>query len=74
MPVSLAILAGLIYLIRRRPAAPDEQDGISAYLDNKGELDVNGKLVHTATEVAGGSRTMELSGQNLVELQHPTSP
>lgn len=53
----------------------DDREGITAYLDNKKDLDVvNQKVVHEASDVAVGSRIVELSGQSLVELQHPTSP
>lgn len=71
VPVGLALLARLVYLIRRRSKMSDGRDGVSAYLDNKQELDANQKGLHETSEVEGGSRTLELSGQDLVELQHP---
>lgn len=69
VPVGLAILAGLAYLVRRRSNISDGRDEIAAYLNNKKELGVNQKVVHEMSEIAGGSTTLELSGQSVVEFQ-----
>lgn len=71
--VSVALLAGLTYLVRRRSNNSHGQDGTAACLDNTEESNVNQRVVHQVPEIEGGSRTVEPSGQNLVELQHPAS-
>ena len=70
VPVGIAMLAGLVYLIRHRSRFSDRRDGVHVYLDNSMELDTIPRNVHNTFEVAGDSRPVELSEQGLVELQH----
>ena len=68
--MGIAMLAGLVYLIRHRSKLSDRRDGVHVYLDNSMELDTNTRTVHNTFEVTGDSRPVELSEQGLVELQH----
>ena len=68
---SLALLAGLVYLIRRRSKIGHSRDEISAYLDNKQELDATEQVVHQKVEVEREIKALKLSNQSLVGLQHP---
>ena len=68
--MGLALLAGLVYMVRRRSKTSDGRDGTQPYLDDKKELDANQKRVHEAFEFAGSNRPLELSEQGLVELEH----
>ncbi len=70
VPVGIAMLAGLVYLIRHRSRFSDRRDGVQVHLDNSMELDTIPRNVHNTFEVAGDSRPVELSEQGLVELQH----
>ena len=66
--MGLALLAGLVYLIRPRSVTSEGRNGIQAYLDDKKELDVNQKVIRV-----GVSRPLQASEQGLVELQHQES-
>ena len=68
---SLALLAGLVYLIRRRSNISHGRDEISAYLDNKQELDATEQGVHRKVQVERGMKALKISSQSLVGLQHP---
>ena len=68
---SLALLAGLVYLKCRRSKTGHGRDEISAYLDNKQELDATEQVVHRKVQVEGEIKALKLSSQSLVGLQHP---
>ena len=69
VPLGLALLAGLTWLIRRRSNVSDGRNGMQVYLDDKKELDVNQKVFDKVSEVAGDCRPLELFEQGIVELQ-----
>lgn len=68
MPVSSALLAGMVSMIRRRSKDSGGSVEVPAYLDGEQELDVTGKKVHRFFELTEESRTPELSRQSLVEM------
>lgn len=70
VPVGLALLAGLAYLIRRPSKTSNGRDEIETYLDDGKGPDVNLKVTQEHSEVSGVSMPMELPEQGLVELQH----
>lgn len=71
LPVGLALLAGLVYTIRRRSATSDRRDGNQAYRDDNQNLDGSRNVVHKTPELMAVSRPFEVSEQGLVELRHP---
>ena len=68
---SLALLAGLVYLKRRRSKIGHGRDEVSAYLDNKQELDATEHAVHRKIQVDRENKALKLSSPSLVGLQHP---
>ena len=72
--MGLALLAGLVYMLRRRSATSDGQDGNQAYRDDNQKLDASHKVVHRTPELVAVSRPFEVPEQGLVELQHPQIP
>lgn len=68
---SSALLAGLVYLIRRRSKIGHSRNEIQAYLDNKQELDATEQAVHRKVEVEREIKALKLSSQSFVGLQHP---
>ena len=69
--MGLALLAGLVYTIRRRSATSDRRDGNQAYRDDNQNLDGSRNVVHKTPELMAVSRPFEVSEQGLVELRHP---
>ena len=68
--MGLALLAGLAYLIRRRPKTSNGMDGIKTHSENRNDMDVNQNITREIYEVSGDGMPAQLPEQGLVELQH----
>ena len=70
VPVGLALLAGLAYLVQRRSKTSKGRDKIKTHLDDSEGPDVNQMDTHEILEVSGNSMPMQLPEQGVVELPH----